>query len=271
MVVRRNRGPIKCVGIGLLALAAGVQAVQLPNQTPPVFRSGAYLVYVDAYPRHDGRVVEGLAATDFIVSEDGKPQKVEIFEFVGGPNAAAPDNPSGLAPATPLQTPGRLFVLYFNRYFLTMEGARRSPEPLVAFLRQVIGPRDLVSWHTPDLPLGGLTFGQPLDRIEEALRQSWRGIYDESPYPDGSMPVAQSPQELRLAECYISRTPRSEVNKAIVKELLIRSRIELVLKSLEELIGRARRLKAARMCLPGAWRCRGKGPHNTRGDQRSRS
>ena len=233
---------------------------QPPNQVPPVFRSGAYLVFVDAYPRRDGHVVEALTASDFTVLEDGKPQRVEIFEFIGSPaSLAAREAPPLAAPAPPL--PGRLFILYLNRYFLTMEGARKSPEPLVSFLREVIGPKDLVSWHSPDQSLGALTFGQSLDNIDDALRRYWRQIHDESPYagtPDEGIafPVAQSPYESRLIECYMTRRIDPGQNKAIVKELVIRSRIEIVLKSLEELIGRVSSFGEPRvhvLLVSGAW------------------
>ena len=62
--------------LALAGIATAQQPGQAPNQPPPVFRSGAYLVFVDAYPRRDGHVVEGLAASDFAVLEDGKPQTV---------------------------------------------------------------------------------------------------------------------------------------------------------------------------------------------------
>lgn len=231
-----------------------------PNQNPPVFRSGAYLVFVDAYPRRDGQVVEGLTAADFAVLEDGKPQTVEIFDYVGSPASLAAREAPVTRPDGPPR-PGRLFILYLNRYFLTMEGARRSPEPLVSFLREVIGPRDLVSWHSPDQPLGSLTFGQSLDNVNDALRRYWRQIYDESPYAgtpyEGTaMPVAQSPYEMRLSECYMNRTSRYETSKEIVKELLIRSRIEVVLKSLEELVSRTSSFGEQRvhvLLVSGAW------------------
>ena len=54
----------------------------------PVFRSDSHFVTLDAYPLRDGKVVEGLTAADFVIREDGVPQKVETFEFVGG---AAPE------------------------------------------------------------------------------------------------------------------------------------------------------------------------------------
>ena len=71
--------------------------------------------------------------------EDGKPQTVEIFEYFGSPASLAAGEAPALAAGSPPR-PGRLFILYLNRYFLTMEGARRSPEPLVSFLHEVIGP-----------------------------------------------------------------------------------------------------------------------------------
>src|SRR5262245_60663047 len=69
-----------------LTLAIGLSWVAIA-QTPqnpqrPVFRGGANLVTVDAYPRRDGRIVEGLTLSDFEVLEDGKPQAIDQFEFV---------------------------------------------------------------------------------------------------------------------------------------------------------------------------------------------
>jgi hypothetical protein len=73
--------PLSCA----LAVAAiaGVRS-QTAQQQPqrPVFRSGAIFVSVDAYPRKDDKVVEGLTKTDFEIFEDGKPQAVEAFEFI---------------------------------------------------------------------------------------------------------------------------------------------------------------------------------------------
>src|SRR5580765_4180446 len=67
----------------LLGVAALPQTpVTQPPAQSPVSRGTANLVLVDAYPQRDGRVVEGLTAADFDILEDGKPQKVEAFEFV---------------------------------------------------------------------------------------------------------------------------------------------------------------------------------------------
>src|SRR3954465_8748542 len=51
-------------------------------QQRPVFRGAPPFVRVDAYPIQDGKIVEGLEAEDFEILEDGKPQKIESFDFV---------------------------------------------------------------------------------------------------------------------------------------------------------------------------------------------
>jgi hypothetical protein len=47
-----------------------------------VFRGGVNLVTVDAYPRKDGRIVEGLTPDDFEILEEGVKQAIDQFEFV---------------------------------------------------------------------------------------------------------------------------------------------------------------------------------------------
>ncbi|HEY4363576.1 MAG TPA: VWA domain-containing protein [Bryobacteraceae bacterium] len=47
----------------------------------PIFKSGTSLVVVDVTVRDKaGKVIEGLKSSDFTVLEDGKPQKVSVFE-----------------------------------------------------------------------------------------------------------------------------------------------------------------------------------------------
>src|SRR5262245_65938006 len=65
-----------------IATTAVGAALQQTPQQPSVFRSATNLVTVDAYPRLNGRIVEGLTSRDFDVLEDGVPQKIDQFEFV---------------------------------------------------------------------------------------------------------------------------------------------------------------------------------------------
>src|SRR3954453_23308528 len=68
----------------LISAAAQQPAAQPPTQAQqrPVFRGGTHFVRVDAYPTQDGKIVDGLEAEDFEILEDGKPQKIESFDFV---------------------------------------------------------------------------------------------------------------------------------------------------------------------------------------------
>jgi VWFA-related protein len=76
----------------LLALTSGVQPAaeqqdaRQPQQPPdaPRFESsaGVSIVSVDVVVRDSaGNIVRGLTAKDFVVSEDGRPQKIETFSF----------------------------------------------------------------------------------------------------------------------------------------------------------------------------------------------
>ena len=78
-----------------LAVLAALLVVQSPStqsapptqaQQRPVFRGGTHFVRVDAYPTSkDGRIVEGLKAEDFEITEDGKPQAIESFDYISFP------------------------------------------------------------------------------------------------------------------------------------------------------------------------------------------
>src|ERR1700722_13913246 len=76
--------------LGVIALAAlAQQASQAPQQTAlqadgtvPKFSSTSNLVIVDVTVKaKSGDPIENLKPTDFIVTEDGKPQKIAVFEF----------------------------------------------------------------------------------------------------------------------------------------------------------------------------------------------
>ena len=84
----RSRRSLRAMALGL-ALAAGTgrpaaQPQQQPSPDQPRFESSVSVavVSVDVVVRDSsGNVVRGLTANDFVVSEDGKPQKVESFSF----------------------------------------------------------------------------------------------------------------------------------------------------------------------------------------------
>jgi VWFA-related protein len=80
----------RCLGVSVIALVLALGTGTVPSaqqQQPPDtprFESaaGVSIVSVDVVVRDSsGNVVRGLTAKDFIISEDGKPQKIETFSF----------------------------------------------------------------------------------------------------------------------------------------------------------------------------------------------
>src|SRR4026209_393112 len=63
-------------------LAIGASAQQAAQNQPPVFRSSTRLaVNTVVVKDKDGKVIEGLTAKDFSVTEDNRPQEVAFVEF----------------------------------------------------------------------------------------------------------------------------------------------------------------------------------------------
>lgn len=160
---------VPCLAVAAFAVAAGAQ-----DQRPPVFRGGVTFVNVDAYPRRDGRVVEGLRAEDFQVFEDGKPQKVETFEFVRTqPNAPDADrrdpNSQDESNQWAADPRNRLFVIYLDIYHTSFVGAHDAKQPLLNFLHRTIGATDLFGVLTPEVPVRQLVFGRRTDTVEMEL------------------------------------------------------------------------------------------------------
>src|SRR6185436_18111343 len=150
-------------GVGVALAAAGAQDPQKPVPTPtptpvqepqrPVFRAGVDVVRVDVYPRSKNKIVEGLTAADFQLTEDGVVQSIETFEYIpiDMSRDVEPLDPRSASEAQRMAADprNRVFIFYLDTYEITMEGAYRAREPLLHFLQGSMGPRDLFAWMTP--------------------------------------------------------------------------------------------------------------------------
>src|SRR5579863_8759853 len=124
----------------------------------------------------DGKPVLGLKPSDFTITEDGKPQKISVFEFQTleeGPSnappastppaadvaAAKPAEKSAVKPVTTIQiapeTPGnlkyrnrRLMVMFFDMTSMPIQDQKRSQTAALKFLRTQITPADMVAIMT---------------------------------------------------------------------------------------------------------------------------
>jgi VWFA-related protein len=147
---------------------------------PPVFRSGARLIVQTVSVKDkDGRPVEGLAASDFIVSEDGEPQTVSFVEFQRLPDrpvdaraeTPAPRFPAAVSAPSPTQgqivipPPGdtryrdrRLLVLYFDLTAMPPADQMRAYAAAQTFIDTQMQPSDL---------LAVMTFGGGAVRVKQ--------------------------------------------------------------------------------------------------------
>jgi VWFA-related protein len=158
------------------ALVAPPIAPLAAQQQPPVFRTGAQLT-VETVTVKDkaGRPIEGLAAKDFSITEDGVPQTISFVEFQRVHSAAepppapsraapvsAPAAPATVAPRAPEaqyqispSTPGdiryrdrRLLILYFDLSAMPPSDLMRAYTAGQKFISTQMKAQDLVAIMT---------------------------------------------------------------------------------------------------------------------------
>jgi VWFA-related protein len=165
--VRRVSRPKGLHYIFLVSLSLVTAQAQ---QAPPVFRSGARLIVQTVSVKDkDGRVIEGLTANDFVVTEDGEPQTVSFVEFQRLPDRPADARAASPAPrepavvSTPSATQGqiavpppgdaryrdrRLLVLYFDLTAMPPADQMRAYTAAQTFIDTQMQPSDLLAIMT---------------------------------------------------------------------------------------------------------------------------
>jgi VWFA-related protein len=214
--------------LSITAVAAiATHTIVAQNQQRPVFRSDVNFITVDAYPLIDGRVVEGLTVDDFEVLEDGRPQRVESFDFVRADermtSAERRDPRSQSDMLEQLKDPrSRAFVAYLDVHHVGLSGAFYSREPLIELFQRILAPGDLIALATSQNQPRALTFGRTTDVVEEQLRRHWT-------WRDPDVTVNDAEELTLFARC-------SRDLGAPVGELLARRRQDQVLSNLQETV-----------------------------------
>lgn len=156
----------KAFWILLIVAAASAQETgrnKSSGPSAPPFKVDTQLV-VETVAATDGKgaPVEGLLAKDFIVTEDGVPQEISVFEYQRFDDDAAPPPPLATARIAPLpelpraqlalESAGkvryhdrRLLALYFDMYAMRPEDRIRAFEAAEKFVRERMTASDLVS------------------------------------------------------------------------------------------------------------------------------
>ena len=205
------------------ALGMGLAARQQPPQQQPVFRAGSVFVSVDAFPRRDGRAIEGLGKDDFEVLEDGKRQTVETLRFVRvgpvtpdadrrDPTSAADANRQAADPAN------RLFVIFLDLFHVSFSGTHYAKTPILSFLSRGLAANDLFAVATPEVPVGQITFARRTETIESELTRHWDWGERDKPV------AARNELEQRLAMCApddgLVRAHREELTSSALEHLV---------------------------------------------------
>jgi VWFA-related protein len=217
------------------------------QQTPPTFRGSAVLVTVDAYPQQNGQIVEGLKPEDFDVFEDGKPQKVENFDFVrvepALTEAARLDpNTIGEARALAADPRNRLFIVYLDTYHVDVAGSHAARQPLVDTLNRVLTPSDLFGVMTPKMRPSDLTLARKLQSIEDQLTRYW---------PWGErFSIVREPEEEFIDQCFKgTQVQDGAVVRDLADVVVMRRREDQTLTSLEDLVRYLATLREARSAV----------------------
>lgn len=166
---------------------------QQPRAVPvPTFGAGVSLVRISVVVRDKaGALVRGLKREDFTITEDGKPQPIEVFEIEEVATerlveAAEPLEPppavlkaaSGsaakapvAAPLTPLDLGGRrLVVLLFDSSGMEPEHLQRALESAHSYIDQRMTAADLVA--VASIGAVGLEVGQDFTADRSVLRRA---------------------------------------------------------------------------------------------------
>jgi VWFA-related protein len=129
------------VACAALALETSAQTAA-PNRPAPTFESGITVVSLPVYVTDSkGQSVTGLRADDFVVEDNGRAVRVVGFREI---DAAEPvEDASELPPEA-----RRQFLLLFDLSFTGTSGLMRSRRAAHDFIRNGLGPSDLVSVAT---------------------------------------------------------------------------------------------------------------------------
>ena len=180
--------------------AAGQPAPQTPTaQTPPqpepprqpTIRVGIDFVRVDAIViDKKGNAVRDLKAEDFEVLEDGKPQKVEQFRLIetnGQP--INNETPREIRSDYVLESEAaredvRLFVIFLDDYHVRRGASMVVKEPLIRFIRNQLGPMDVVGIMYPLTPFKDISFTRNHEGVVRAIEQFEGRKFDYRPRND---------------------------------------------------------------------------------------
>ena len=159
-----------------------------PQSQGALFRARIDAVTVDAaVSDKQGKPVLDLKAEDFLVTEDGKPQKIDTFKFISVDNGFDPD-PAKYPEIHSIDDQAReaarddvrVVVIFLDDYHVRKGNDRYVREQLGKWVAN-LSPRDLVAVMYPLTPIDAVSLTRNHDGTAEALQQFTGRKYDYQP------------------------------------------------------------------------------------------
>jgi len=193
------------------------------DQQQPVFRTGINFVRVDVIiTDKSGNQIADLKETDFDVTEDGKPQKIETFKLVkldGGRIDAIKEPPKQIRndydeESEAARDDVRLFAIFFDDYHVRRGASMSVRNPITRFIDTQIGPSDMVGIMYPLESTASVRMTRNHDAVMRAVQQFQGRKYDYTPRNQFEEKYAYYPTE-------IVEKIRNQVSLSAIKSLIV--------------------------------------------------
>ncbi len=194
-----------------------------PAAQPPVFRAGINYVRVDVIiSDKNGNAVADLQASDFDVSEDGKPQKIDTFKLVkldGGAADSIKEPPKEIRndfdeESEAARDDVRLFAIFLDDYHVRRGASMAVRGQLMQFIQTQMGPSDMVGLMYPLEATASVRMTRNHSAVARGLNQFLGRKFEYDPKNEFEQNYAHYPTE-------IVEKVRNQVSLSALKALIV--------------------------------------------------
>ncbi|MBZ5557239.1 MAG: VWA domain-containing protein [Acidobacteriia bacterium] len=222
--------------LALAGVHSGAQQAQQPQTPPasqapadqqqpppPIFRAGINFVRVDVIlTDKNGNQITDLKPSDFDVTEDNKPQKIETFKLVkldGGVQESIKEPPRQIRTdfdeeAEAARDDVRLFAVFLDDYHVRRGSSMSVRKQLTQFVDTQIGPSDMIGVMYPLESTYSVRMTRNHAAVSKGLDQFLGRKYDYRPMNDIEEQYAHYPAET-------IEIIRNQVSLSAIKGLIV--------------------------------------------------
>ena len=194
-----------------------------PDPQQPIFRTGINFVRVDVIVSDKtGAPVADLQQSDFDVTEDGRPQKIETFRLIkldGGTADSIKEAPREIRTdydeeAEAAREDVRLFAVFLDDYHVRRGASMAVRGQLAQFVQTQLGPSDMIGVMYPLESTASVRMTRNHAAVVRGLQQFTGRKYDYEPRNQFEENYAHYPTEI------VERI-RNQVSLSAVKALMV--------------------------------------------------